>query len=380
MMGAWRRTKPVRELVGRLGGTLCVAGALISCTSSPGSVFFVSEDCRGGLLDLANFPETTPTTPALATANNLALDGDTLYLTYDFASTSSGVSPSGGIVAVPVSGGSFLVVGAAENTSEWGGTGSFWVTGGQIYLQTDTRIVSLPAAAATPSALSTVSSEVSVAYVHDAEFGYSAGPAGGHATVTKTPIAGGAPTILVDEQLPNLALGGMADAGDAVLLQLQWNADPTSTAVWRIPKDGTARSDVRPDVQWADSSFPHWLAWDGKNILGPVANPTYGLVQARVATAGSSAPEALKFWGAVATRRGDEILSLQTLETRSPQGTTYRLLVASSKGAPEGSVVACGPETDSLYKAVPGGIAADDNGIYVSYRSSDATVIARVAQ
>ncbi len=370
----------MRELVGRLGGTLCVAGALISCTSSPGSVFFVSEDCRGGLLDLANFPETTPTTPALATANNLALDGDTLYLTYDFASTSSGVSPSGGIVAVPVSGGSFLVVGAAENTSEWGGTGSFWVTGGQIYLQTDTRIVSLPAAAATPSALSTVSSEVSVAYVHDAEFGYSAGPAGGHATVTKTPIAGGAPTILVDEQLPNLALGGMADAGDAVLLQLQWNADPTSTAVWRIPKDGTARSDVRPDVQWADSSFPHWLAWDGKNILGPVANPTYGLVQARVATAGSSAPEALKFWGAVATRRGDEILSLQTLETRSPQGTTYRLLVASSKGAPEGSVVACGPETDSLYKAVPGGIAADDNGIYVSYRSSDATVIARVAQ
>ena len=149
--------------------------------------------------------------------------------------------------------------------------------------------------------------------------------------------------------------------------------------MWRIPKDGTARSDARPDVHWADSlDSRQWLAWDGENILGPVTIQNY-IVQARVQVAGSSPPEYLKLHGAIATRRGDEILRFQTLRTPDAQTTTFRLLVASSKGAPAGSVVACGPEGTLIRESEPMGIAADDNAIYVSYSDGGDMVIARGA-
>jgi hypothetical protein len=373
-----------------LVGALCAAGALVaSCSSSnegPPFPSFVPEDCRGGLVELARFRQTfTPSTATTqGTFNNLAIEGETLFMTWVFAGPPSPLPASGGIVAVPASGGDPRVIGAAENTSQWS-TSSFWISGGQIYLQTGGEIHSVPVDAPTPSALPVIlSSTLSAAYAHDAEFGYSAQADNLNGLrITKTPISGGAPTVLVEERPPNVALGGMADVGDAVLLQVRWHPEPTYDGntikrVWRISKDGAPHSDVRPDVDWADSlSWPQWLAWDGEDILGPIMVQHY-FGMARVAAAGTSPPELLKLQGGVATRRGGEILSLQMLETRSAQRTTSRLLVASSKGAPAGSVVACGVET-SFFNAVPAGIAANDSGIYVSYRDESDAVIARVS-
>jgi hypothetical protein len=349
----------------------------------------VVADCQGALVELARFSLTI--TPTAATAqgglNNLALEGDALFMTYAFAATSSNLPISGGIVAVPVSGGPPRVVAAAANTSQWN-AGSFWVSGGQVYMQTGSEIRSVPADSSTPGALSNFSSSPALysAYAHDSEFGYYAeGENFGAITVTKTPIGGGAPTVLVETALPNAAVGGIADVGDAVLVLVRWRTDPPSTLdmftrVWRVPKDGSPRSDTRQDVAWADTiGFSRWLAWDGKGIVGPISVQNY-VGMARVSATGTSTPEPLKLDGLVATRRGDEILSLQTLDTRTAQATSVRLLVASSKGAPAGSLIACGSESGTPLTVVPAGIAADDSAIYVSYRSGDDTVIARVSQ
>ncbi len=83
--------------------------------------------------------------------------------------------------------------------------------------------------------------------------------------------------------------------------------------------------------------------------------------------------------GTVATQRRDEVLSLQTLFTRSltyAQDLDVRLLVASSKGDPAGRVVACG--AIAPYGVTPAGIAANDTDVYVSYGDRSDTVIARV--
>lgn len=359
---------------------LCGAAASSSCSSSheePVILSFVPEDCRGGLVELVRLPSTF-TASADRPTNNLAIEGDTLFMTYAFASSQSGLPTGGGIVAVPVSGGLARVVAAAQNTSQWG-TGQFWASGGQIYMQTDVSILSVPADSPTPSTVPVVlSGRLYEAYAHDAEFGYVA--QGDHPKglrVVKVPIAGGTPVVLVDEPLPNVVVGGIADAGDALLLQVRWHPEPTydhSTLVrrvWRIPKDGTPRSDVRPDVEWSDSlTFTQWLAWDGSQILGSTIIENY-VVQSRVAPTGTSAPEQLKLYGTVATRRGDEILSLQTVALR---GGPTRLLVASSKGDPAGRVVVCGPEGSGT----PLGIVATDSDIYASYRDDDDVVITRV--
>jgi len=380
-------------------GALAAAGALVAaCSSSDGGpalVSFKPEDCHGSLTEVARFSQTFMSSAGFvgnATVNNLALDGDTLYLMYEFASDQSGLPIGGGIVAVPVSGGAMRVVGAADNTSQWG-AGAIWVTGGQVNVQFAGMLLSFPDdGAAAPATLPVVlSTALYGAYAHDAEFGYSAQGGGDadHLTVTKMPIVGGAPTTLVDEALPNMSLGGMADAGDALLLQLRWHPSPTettkpSTAVWRIPKDGSPRSDVRPDVDWADAlNFTEWLAWDGTNILGPIVVRN-NIVRARVASMDRSAPQLVKLGGGVATRRGDEILSFQQVYVPQPhQTSTSRLLVASSKGAPAGSVVACGADAAILAVETPTGIAANDSAIYVAYSAGNGSgindaVIARV--
>lgn len=383
LAGRWTRA-------GALGAT----GALIAaCSSSSGGgpalVAFTPEDCHGSITEVARFSQTTTWVTGWsgsATNNVLALDGDTLYLTYGFAYDQSGLPAGGGIVAVPVSGGAMRVVAAAGNTSQWG-AGAVWVAGGEVYVQFDAEILSFPADGATPAPLPVeLSPALYGAFVHDAEFGYTAQGGGdaAHLTVTKMPIAGGAPTTLIDEPLPNMSLGGMADAGDALLLQLRWQEPPTystkpSSAIWRIPKDGSPRSDVRPDVDWADAlNDTEWLAWDGANILGPISVKNY-LTHARIAPANMSAPQLLKLHGGVVTRRGDEILSFQELDvpkSGASSSSSYRLLVASSKGAPAGSVVACSDDILSMIDA-PAGIAADDSAIYVAYSSGADTVIAR---
>ena len=310
--------------------------------------------------------------------NNLAIDGDTLYTTYAYAPSGIGLATSGDIVAVPVSGGPARVVGAGESTSEWR-VASFWVSAGQLHMQTGTDVLSIPADAATPSTLPVMldSPAHRSAFAHDADYGYSALLDGDGLIVARTPIAGGAPTVIATGPAPSV--GAMADAGDALLLHVGSSNLGEDGHVWRIPKDGTARGEPRPDVRWNDPVHePLWLAWDGDAILGPTLVGQQNLfVQSRVAATGTSAPVQLKLSGAVATRRNDEILSLQMLQTRAGE-PRFRLLVASSKGAPAGTVVACGSETISLSPDAPAGIAATDDAIYVSYGQDADTVIARV--
>ena len=337
----------------------------------------------------ARFPETYPVTGGSPQNNNLTIGGRTLFVAYAFGAGAAGLTGSGGVVAVPTSGGAFRLIGAADPnvTSQWS-TDSFWASGDQILLQAGTEISSIPSNPAIPSVLVPHSMGCS-AVAHDEAFGFCAQADDfpidtvNHIRITKTAIAGGAPVVLVDESLPNLALGGMADAGDAVLLQLRWHAIPESigdtlTAVWRIPKDGTPHSDARPDVKWADALFPQWLAWDGGNIFGTI-DVRHVSVQARVSATDSSPPELVKLWGGAVTRRGDEILSLQTVGAPDAGEEARQMVVASSKGAPAGSLVACGA-SGSIVTLAPAGIAADDSGIYVSYLDDHDTVVARVGQ
>jgi hypothetical protein len=375
---------------------LAAAAALVSSCSSgtasnaPAFVSIVPSDCHGSLAELARFPETFPVTGGSPQNNNLTLANGTLFVAYAFGvGVSSELTGSGGIIAVSTSTGAYRSIGAADPnvTSQWS-TDSFWVSGDQILLQAGTGISSIPSDPATPSVLVPPSMGCS-AVAHDEAFAYCAQRDDlsvdtlNHMTVTKTPIAGGAPVVLVDESLPNLDLGGMADAGDAVLLQLRWHAIPESlgdtlTAVWRIPKDGTPHSDARPDVKWADALFPQWLAWDGANIFGAIDAQNV-LAQARVSASDSSPPELVKLWGGAVTRRGDEILSLQTVDAPDAGTDAVQRVVASSKGAPAGSVVACGA-SGSIVTLQPAGIVADDSGIYVSYLDGHNTIVARVAQ
>ncbi len=367
---------------------LGVAAALsASCGSDPAPipVPFGADECRGQLVEMARFTETYPLIDSIGLSNTLAIDGNSLFFAYEFAAPfalpTNELSPSGGIVAIPLSGGAPRLVAAAdpERTSEWF-TGSFWADGGQIFLQTTETLSSVPANPPTVSTLPLVipNGGPYAAYAHDAGFGYVAHDEFSQGTiVAKAPIDGGPATTLVQEGLPNVALAAMADAGDAVLLQLSWPADATPSGenpgrVWRIPKDGSPTSDVRPDLPWSDPlAFPQWLAWDGENVLGAIVVQNH-IVMARVAPTGTTPPQLMKLYGTVATRRGGEILSLQPL---SQDGD--RLVVASSNGNPAGSVVACSPEGGSTFLS-PAGIAANDDDIYVAYRDRNDTVIARV--
>ena len=126
------------------------------------------------------------------------------------------------------------------------------------------------------------------------------------------------------------------------------------------------------------SAFRNGWPGTASEILGPISVAHYA-VTARLPAAGTTAPQYTKLNGVIATRRGDEILSFQTLETRGGQRTRVRLLVASSNGAPAGSVIACGAEHLDLLDAAPAGIAANDSAIYVSYRDGNDAVIARVS-
>jgi hypothetical protein len=370
----------------------CLTGALAaSCSSDPAPppvpLPFAQSDCPGdGLVEIARFSETFPDVLNLGMSNDLATDGATLFLAYSFsfdnAVLSSGVSPSGGVVAVPLSGEAPHVVAAADTsqTSQWD-TGSFWVGGGQIHVQTETQLTSVPVDVASPATLPFVRANgVTGAYAHDADFAYYAGHAGGPGiSVVKIPIDGGPATVLATEML-GAAVGGMADAGDALLLQMAWlSADETQTlaGIWRIPKDGSARTQVRADVVWADPrTYPRPVAWDGASLIGPVALGGR-IVQARVAPDGTSAPQPLRLDGTIVTRRGDEILTLQRVYSSTKPSPM--LVVASSKGNPVGRVVACGGEAGSPLFGTAVGIAATDDAIYVAYGTGDDTVIARVA-
>jgi hypothetical protein len=239
----------------------------------------------------------------------------------------------------------------------------------------------VPVDVASPATLPLVrANDVTGAYAHDADFGYYVGHAGGSGiSVVKLPIDGGPPAVLATEMLGD-AVGGMADAGDALLLQMAWlSADGTQTfaGMWRIPKDGSPRTQVRADVVWADPrTYPRPVAWDGVSLIGPVVLGGR-IVQARVAPDGTSAPQPLRLDGTIVTRRGDEILTLQRVDSATKPSPV--LVVASSKGSPVGRVVACGGEAGSPLFGVPVGIAATDDAIYVAYGTGQDTVIARVA-
>ncbi|HXU60876.1 MAG TPA: hypothetical protein VN962_04200 [Polyangia bacterium] len=372
----------------------CLAGALAaSCSSDPAPpppTPFAQADCRGQLVEVARFPSTDSPAPNAGTSNHLATDGATLFLAYsnsrNDALVMTGLPSDGGVVAIPLSGAPTRVVAAAD-VPEWQ-PGSFWVAGGQVVVQTGTELAAVPADAATPGTVSAPAPDNrSAAYAHDAEFGYYAGPSGGTGvSVVKIPIGGGSPTALVYD-LPGVTVGGMADAGDALLLQVRWQRDPDESPffrVWRVPKDGSPQTEVRIDVRWADAArYPRLLvAWDGQDILGPVTFDQGNVVVARVAPDGTSAPIPTRLAGSMVTRRGDEILSLQLVYGSGDPSPL--LVVASSQGDSAGTVLACGGEPAPFQTGavgIPGplGIAATDDDVYVAYTDGVDLVIARVA-
>ena len=216
-------------------------------------------------------------------------------MAYAFASSDSGLPASGGIMAVPTSGaGPAVIAGtpAPDTTSQWGARK---LLGRRRPDSSRDRQRHPVVACRRPHTQHAAGHALVRALrrlcarcrVRVCGFRREFEGCDGH----QDPDRGGRATVLVDEQLPNLALGGMADTGDALLLQLRWHPEPTSTGeaftrVWRIPKDGTPHSDVRSDVDWADAlGFPQWLAWDGNEILGPISVAHYA-VTARLPAAG----------------------------------------------------------------------------------------------
>jgi hypothetical protein len=105
-------------------GLWAASALLSSCSSSasdePPFPAFALADCQGQgtLVPIARLVKTYAGSSLTAggTFNNLALDGDTLYTAYSFASTDSGLPTAGGVVALPASGGPVRVVGAADST------------------------------------------------------------------------------------------------------------------------------------------------------------------------------------------------------------------------------------------------------------------------
>jgi len=386
----------MRGGAGGQGMRIAAAGLLgalaAACSSEPAPPAlptpFAQADCRGQLVEVARFPSTSPEAVNVGMSNDLATDGATLFLAYSYsrndALVRTGLPSGGGVIAIPPSGAPTRVVAGAD-AGEWQ-PGSFWVAGGQILVQTETELAVLPADAATPATVSAVrSDDPSDAYAHDAEFGYYAGPAGGAAvSVVKVPIDGGPPAVLANEPA-GVTVGGMADAGDALLLHVRWQADANGPAfrVLRIPKDGSPQTDVRTDIRWADPlSYPGWqVAWDGQDILGLVTFDR-GIVVARVAADGTSAPTPTRLSGTMVTRRGDEILSLQLVY--GSDDPSPLLVVASSQGGSAGTVLACGGAADPFQSggigiAGPVGIAATEDDVYVAYSDGVDLVVARVA-
>ncbi len=218
----------MRRSVGALGVLLCACSS--SSSSGSGVVAFGVQDCRGQLVEVARLVKTSPLINSIGISNNLSIDGDSLFVAYEGADKTSGLPTAGGIVAVALSGGAPRVVAAPDAAQTFWTTGAFWAAAGQVYLQDGRVLTSVPQNPSTTGTLPPrpASEPLKSAYAHDADFAYAATTT---ATLTidnqpglvveKTPLAGGAPVVLTAETAGLVELGGMADTGDTLLLQVE---------------------------------------------------------------------------------------------------------------------------------------------------------------
>ena len=259
---------------------------------------------------------------------------------------------------------------------------SFWVEGGAIFLQEGAVVTKVPPSG--PGELPLLQAgQLYAAYAHDAENGYVAHSSGTGLKIEKTPRVGSASTPLMDEPLlKNVAIGGMADIGDALVVLVRWGGEPPASAptmvrLWRVPKDGSPRTELRTESQMVRPSVG-FLVLARLGRAGPLR-----FVGARLpgdAGAGGACgrrPEYLKFQGQTFTRRGQELIAVDSMRT-GLDAAPARVAVVTTNGA-HGAVLACGEPATSLINPV--GVAANETGIYVAYEDSPRAevVLARVA-
>jgi hypothetical protein len=332
-------------------------------------------DCAGSLVEVARVP-------AFGLHNGdshvgaLSVDGDTIFLAYDLSLDESLPMIGGGVLAIPRGGGTARVVLKGNADRVWG-------SGGALYAQTGTSVARFDPAAVS-DAPEPAYAGLYVAYASDASFAYAAQPAGGYANpprtksgVYRTPLAGGDPTPLYEERARQACLGGLADAGDALLVGFQNDGEPRGR-VLRVPKDGSPASEVRPDVPWSLCGFgvKDWIAWDGADVLAHVPTPdTHVVTRARVpATAGP--PVFLELDGDVYAQRAGGVVFAELAWT-----SRERVVIASSD-SPRGRALACSAEHLSMFGPSLMGIAVSGDDTYIAYSPSEEneeTVIARVA-
>ena len=176
------------------------------------------------------------------------------------------------------------------------------------------------------------------------------------ARVVKTPRAGGTPTVLFEDHRSNPQTGGMADAGDAILLSIGWFESGATggtrevVQVLRIPKAGGAATPIRPDVPFDMPLRGSWLGWDGANVEALVLLPESVRASVPVRN-GPPVAQRMPPLGAAASLSTKD----GTLVLENPDGAQRIALMTTAGGHGEGSVLAC----TSVVDARPLGLAAD---------------------
>jgi hypothetical protein len=262
-------------------------------------------------------------------------------------------------VAVPVSGRGFREVAV-------GTVHSFWVEGDTIIAASagEVRTGSLTSGALVSFRdlpLPAVTSEAE-AEVIDKDFVYTAmadNPSG--LTVARTPRTGGGPTVLYSG---DGAVLGFSDAGDAVLL-LAGPAPlpgPNRNRLLRVPKDGSAASELRSDVTF--DSAGSWLAWTGASAAANV--DLDGMVVAALVPLDGGPPVGLRVGpsivGGAPTAGGAKVLSDVLGD---PPTVAPRRLMLQSLDATGAHVMGCTDAYDGDATAI--GVATDASGTYVAY-------------
>ncbi len=339
-----------------VGIVLAGCGSASSGPSWP-RVFDVS-DCTTTLHEIGRFPGYGQ--PFTLRHVGLAASNGTVYFAHSASPgcKAAGSCDSGGIAALPVTGGTPREVAVGYSTA-------FWVDGDTLLATSGGAARTVSLSSASPAQIPNLPGEAQYeAETVDATYVYMAWIDGtGNFAVTRADRATGegAKTLYADTRTDGVY--AIADAGDALLVSVSWSG---ANHLLRVPKDGGATVEPRPDLQMGVPSFAPdgWIGWTGSAVAthldtsnGPSAAlfslksgpPTY-LSAAAWVQASAPAPGGVRLLSMVVNEDGGH--------------TTSRLMLQSvdSSGA---HVLGCTPEADSAPTAV--GVAVGASGTYVAY-------------
>lgn len=364
----------------------CGSGSSSGAPASPFSKWFTDSDCpTRSLVEVARVPQAQFSQPGyFATwASGLSVAGGQLYFARSVPPAPDAGVPDGGLpqgqnwlTAVPIGGGTPTDV--ALGPSGYSPGRFFAVQGSTIVIASGGQAASVPLAGGVVS-LPTLDFPgipesdlldgdfVYTAYVDwmDGSTSYSTGAA---VRVVKTPIAGGPSTVLFEQMHIATQIGGLVNAGDAILVSLGWSSTSTTSpgpgpevftgAVFKIAKAGGAATRLRPDVDFADPFTSPWIGWDGKDIHGTVLLDGEEVRASVPVAGGPPVEEGIPSNGGVALQTAAATLVLQNLWN----GSSRVALMTTAGG---GSVIAC--SSASSGRESPVGVAADSTGTYVAY-------------